>query len=189
MLGILLVNMQWFSMPNAAAVNPYALGQPALTDLRIWLAIELFAESKFITVFSLLFGAGVVLMAGRLENRGVRPARVHYRRMTWLMVFGLVHAYVLWHGDILVLYAICGMLIYPLRRLSVRALVTLGVAALAVGMLSSLAGQLSWSSWPDEARREWLAYWQPSTNALAAETAAFTGRLARAGAVASRFLC
>lgn len=174
-LGILLVNMQWFAMPNAAAVNPYALGQPSITDLRIWFAIELFAESKFITVFSLLFGAGVILMTSRLESRGVSPGRLHYRRIGWLLVFGLVHAYVLWHGDILVLYAVCGMLIYPLRRLSVRTLATLGVVAMAVGTLSSLAGQLSWPSWSDEIRGEWLAYWQPSTSALAAETAAFKG--------------
>jgi uncharacterized protein len=174
-LGILLVNMQWFAMPNAAAVNPYALGQPSVTDLTIWSAIELFAESKFISVFSLLFGAGVVLMTGRLEHRGVSPGRVHYRRMMWLLIFGLVHAYVLWHGDILVLYAICGMLLYPFRRLSVRTLATLGVAAMAVGMLSSLAGQLSWPSWSDEVRGEWLTYWQPSTSAIAAETAAFKG--------------
>ena len=174
-LGILLVNMQWFAMPNAAAVNPYALGQPSQTDLTIWSAIELFAESKFITVFSLLFGAGVVLMTGRLEGRGVSPGRLHYRRMAWLLVFGLVHAYVLWHGDILVLYAVCGMLIYPLRRLSVRTLAALGIVAMAVGTLSSLAGQLSWPSWSDEARLEWLNYWQPSTSAIAAETAAFKG--------------
>jgi len=174
-LGILLVNMQWFAMPNAAAVNPYALGTPSPTDLRVWFAIELFAESKFITVFSLLFGAGVVLMTGRLESRGVSPARVHYRRMAWLLVFGLIHAYVLWHGDILVLYAVCGMLIYPLRRLSVRALVALGVVALVVGTLSSVAGQLSWPSWSDEAKGEWLAYWQPSSSALALETEAFKG--------------
>src|SRR5688500_18553443 len=167
--------MQWFAMPNAAAVNPYALGQPSFTDLTIWSAVELFAESKFITIFSLLFGAGVVLMTGRLEGRGVSPGRLHYRRMLWLLVFGLVHAYVLWHGDILVLYAICGMLLYPLRRLSVRTLVTLGVAALAVGMLSALAGQFSWPSWPDEARGEWLAHWRPSLSALAAETAAVQG--------------
>ena len=174
-LGILLVNMQWFAMPNAAAVNPYALGEPSFTDLTIWSAIELLAESKFITVFSMLFGAGVLLMTGRLENRGVSAGRVHYRRMAWLLVFGLIHAYVLWHGDILVLYAICGMLLYPFRRLSVRTLTTLGIAAMAVGMLSSLAGQLAWPSWSDEVRAEWLAYWQPSVSALAEETAAFKG--------------
>jgi uncharacterized protein len=67
------------------------------------------------------------------------------------------------------------MLIYPLRRLSVRALVALGIVALVVGTLSSVAGQLAWPSWSDEARGEWLAYWQPSASALAAETAAFKG--------------
>ena len=174
-LGILLVNMQWFAMPNAAAANPFALGQPSRLDLTIWLAIELLAENKFITIFAMLFGAGIVLMTSRLDARGVPAARVHYRRMAWLLVFGVIHAYLLWHGDILVVYAVCGMLVYPFRRLSARTLGVLGIALMAVGMLASIAGAMTWAQSSETARAPWLEYWQPSASAIAAETAAFKG--------------
>jgi len=174
-LGILLVNMQLFAMPGAASVNPYALGQPSHADLTIWSAIQVLAESKFMAIFSMLFGAGIVLMTGRLEQRGVTPARVHYRRMAWLLVFGLVHAYVLWHGDILVFYAICGMLVYPVRRLGVGTLVTIGVGMLVVGTAISVVSGLTWPSWPQEAKAVWQQYWQPAASDIASETAAFRG--------------
>jgi uncharacterized protein len=174
-LGILLVNMQLFAMPNAATANPYALGQLSTGDLTIWSLIEVLAESKFITMFSLLFGAGVVLMTERLEGRGVSPARVHYRRMAWLLVFGVVHAYLLWHGDILVLYAVCGMLVYPARRLSARTLTVVGLGLMAVAMASALTAGFSWESFPPEFKAAWEEYWQPSRDEIADETAAFSG--------------
>ena len=174
-LGILLVNMQLFAMPNAATANPYALGQPSPMDLALWSVIEVLAESKFITIFSMLFGAGIVLMTSRIEHRGMRPGRLHYRRMFWLLVFGLVHAYLLWHGDILVLYAICGMLIYPARRLPARALAALGLVLMSVAMASALTAGFSWPYFPEELKAEWLRYWQPSPAEIAAETDAFRG--------------
>ena len=174
-LGILLVNMQLFAMPEAANVNPYALGQPSAIDLRIWSAIQVFAESKFMSIFSMLFGAGIVLMTGRLEHRGISPGRLHYRRMFWLLVFGLVHAYLLWHGDILFFYAICGMIVYPARRLRPRTLVTIGLFMLLVGTSISLISGLAWSSWPEEAKADWQSYWQPTVSDLQAETAAYRG--------------
>ena len=174
-LGILLVNMQLFAMPNAAAANPYALGELSQSDLIIWSAIDVLAESKFITIFSLLFGAGIVLMTGRLEARGTRPARVHYVRMFWLLVFGVIHAYLLWHGDILVLYAVCGMLVYPARRLPARTLTVLGLVLLSVAMASALTAGFSWPQFPPEFKAAWEQYWQPSPTDIADETAAFTG--------------
>jgi uncharacterized protein len=105
----------------------------------------------------------------------VNSAAVHYRRMAWLLAFGLVHAYLLWHGDILVVYALCGMLVYPLRRLSVRTLAYVGLALMAVAMIAALAGAVAWPSLSAAARTEWLEYWQPPASAIAEETAAFTG--------------
>jgi uncharacterized protein len=141
----------------------------------IWAVIEIAAESKFITIFSLLFGAGIVLMADRLEERGTKPARLHYRRMAWLLAFGLAHAYLMWHGDILVVYAVCGMLVYPARRLQPRTLVVLGLAVLGVAAASSLAAGFFWDSGSEETKAAWLRYWQPSADDLAAEIAAFRG--------------
>src|SRR5678816_328383 len=92
-LGILLINIQLFSMPNAAFYNPTALGTPSTLDFAIWSMSHLLADQKFMTIFSLLFGAGVLLMTTRLAEHGAPAARVHYRRMFWLLVFGLAHAY------------------------------------------------------------------------------------------------
>ena len=69
------------------------------------------ADQKLMSIFVMLFGAGVLLFSTRAADRGSRSGVLHYRRMFWLLVFGLVHAYLIWYGDILVLYAVCGMLL------------------------------------------------------------------------------
>ena len=102
------------------------------------------ADAGRLQALDIIRGAGVVLMTSRVEQRGLRPARLHYRRMFWLLVFGLVHAYLLWHGDILVAYAICGMLVYPARRLSARTLAVVGVFLMSVAMASALTAGFSW---------------------------------------------
>ena len=99
LLGILVMNIQAFAMPQAAYFNPTAYGDLEGANLRVWLAGRMFFDQKFMTLFSMLFGAGIVLMAGRAEARG-DAGRVHYRRMGWLLVIGLLHAHLLWHGDI-----------------------------------------------------------------------------------------
>ena len=174
-LGILVMNVQMFSMPYAAYFNPFALGQPSSRDLAVWSIAHVLADQKFMTIFSLLFGAGVLLQAGRMADRGVNPSAIHYRRMVWLLVFGLLHAYLLWHGDILVLYAVCGMLVYPARRLSARTLLALGLGALTVGSSIALAAGLSMDAWPPGAVREFNDSWKPPADEIAAETAAFQG--------------
>jgi uncharacterized protein len=79
------------------------------------------------TIFSMLFGAGLVLMSGRSEARGAKLAGVYYRRVFWLLVIGLIHAYFIWWGDILVLYASCGFLLYLFRRRQPRTLIATGI--------------------------------------------------------------
>src|SRR6516164_9059923 len=95
-LGILLINIQLFAMPAAAHDNPLALGTPSLLDFAIWSASHVLADQKFMAIFSLLFGAGIVLMSTRAAEHHVSAAAFHYRRMFWLLVFGLLHAYLLW---------------------------------------------------------------------------------------------
>ena len=105
------MNIQSFSMVGAAYFNPTAYGDLTGLNRFVWTLSHMLADTKFISIFSMLFGAGIVLMAQKIEARGRRPAKWHYRRMLWLIVIGLLHAYLLWDGDILVSYAVCGVVV------------------------------------------------------------------------------
>ena len=131
-LGIMIMNIQAFAMPMAAYSNPTAYGDLSGINFFIWLVSYLFVDQKFLSMFSLLFGAGICLFADRVEARSGRSAGLHYRRMFWLLLFGLVHAYFLWSGDVLVTYALCGLVIFFLRNRSPRTLVIIGLAVFSV---------------------------------------------------------
>lgn len=174
-LGILVMNIQSFAMVFAAYFNPTALGPPSTSDFVVWVISHLLFDQKFMTIFATLFGAGVLLFTNRVGARGGRPAVVHYRRMLWLLIFGLLHAYLLWYGDILVLYAVCGMLVYPARSLAPRTLFILGLLVLSVESVLSIASGMSMPSWPPEAVAEIVRFYQPDAATIAAEEAAFRG--------------
>ncbi len=162
LLGILVMNIQLFAMPEAAYYNPTAYGDLEGANLYVWLGGRLLADQKFMTIFSMLFGAGIVLMTSRTAARG-ETRRVHYRRMGWLAVIGLLHAHLLWAGDILFLYAVCGMLVYPFRGLSPGRLLALGTATVAVAAAIFAGLQASLPSWSEEALAEvTLGAWQPT---------------------------
>ena len=149
-LGILAVNIQLFAMIDAAYLNPASFGDLSGINGWVWYVTHLLADAKFITIFSILFGAGVALMADRALACGRSAAALHYRRMLWLLLFGLVHAYLLWYGDILVTYAICGICIYPLHRLRSRWLIPLALLFLLIPslLMSGLAATVPF--WPAE---------------------------------------
>ncbi len=175
LLGILVMNIQLFAMPQAAYFNPTAYGDLTGANLWVWVAGRMLADQKFMTIFSMLFGAGIVLMAGRAEARG-ESGRLHYRRMGWLLVIGLLHGHLLWAGDILFLYAVCGMLVYPLRRQPPGRLLVLG--ALLVGIASAIlvVTGLSLPYWPGEEQAEFLTNaWQPTPAMIDAELGAYRG--------------
>src|SRR5712692_4927581 len=131
-LGILVMNIQSFAMIEAAYSNPTAFGDLKGANYLVWLLSHVLADQKFMTIFSMLFGAGIVLMTGRREQAGRRSAAVHYRRMGVLALFGLLHAYLLWYGDILFSYALCGMVAYLFRRLRPQFLLLWGFLGLLV---------------------------------------------------------
>ena len=72
------------------------------------------------SLFAILFGAGLVLMSDRAEARGASNLGTYYRRIFWSFCIGMIHAYLIWSGDILVMYALCGLLLYLFRRRSPR---------------------------------------------------------------------
>lgn len=140
LLGILVMNITAFAFPFAAYFNPTVYGGSTGLDFGAWVVAHLFFELKMMGIFSMLFGAGVVLMAERAAAAGRPFGAVYYRRILWLLVIGLIHAYLLWSGDILVTYALCGLVLYLFRRRSTRSLVVLGLSVLLFGALVQSGG-------------------------------------------------
>ncbi|MEZ4389138.1 MAG: DUF418 domain-containing protein [Candidatus Krumholzibacteriia bacterium] len=174
-LGILLMNIQSFGSPGDEYMNPAARGTPSGLDLAIWATSHVLADSKFMTLFSVLFGVGIAIFAGRLEHRGRKPAGLHYRRMGWLWLIGMLHGYLLWYGDILVSYAVCGMVVFWLRSLRARWQMLVGTLMIAVPslLLAGLAAAVP--HLPPEALDGLRESWQPSGDAVARELAAMRG--------------
>ena len=174
-LGILIVNIQGFARVASAFLNPTSGRVLEGADLWTWGAVYLFADTKFISIFSLLFGAGIAMMSERMAERGVSGTGLHYRRNAWLLAIGLIHAYLIWHGDILVTYALCGFLLYPLRNLEARRLLWIGGCAVAVVLPLWTLLAVSIPYWPEADRMALVADWAPSREAVEAEIAAFRG--------------
>ena len=139
-LGILVMNIYAYAMSAAAYSNPLAAGGTEWYNIGTWYATHLFFDQKFLAIFSLLFGGGLVLMSERADSRGINNAGTWYRRCFWLAVIGSMHGYLLWFGDILFHYAVIGMLIFPFRRLPPMPLVKIGCALLLLGLLFSFVG-------------------------------------------------
>lgn len=109
-MGILLMNIISFAMPDAAYFSPAAYGGTSPADVISWAIMSVLVDSKMRGLFSVLFGASMLLVYQRAEAAQGNGKTVHRRRMLWLLLFGLVHYYFIWFGDILTLYALCGLI-------------------------------------------------------------------------------
>jgi uncharacterized protein len=121
LLGILMMNMPYFALPVPAVDNLAINNEMGTINGKTWYGINWFLEGTQRAIFSLLFGAGIILFITRLEKRveGLMTAEYFIRRQLWLLVFGLVNAFVLlWPGDILFEYAIIGIIAFAFRRLT-----------------------------------------------------------------------
>lgn len=161
-LGILIMNIQSFAMPIQAYFNPFAFngvqGTPldtqgtGLFDLNgmVYMLTHIFADQKFMTTLSLLFGVGIALMveshqtkAPQVGGKPVSSLKFLLRRNLFLLFIGLGHAYLIWEGDILVSYSLCGFFIIWFRNRSPQFLISLSalffsfpmVFLLLIGML------------------------------------------------------
>jgi uncharacterized protein len=164
LLGILVMNIQAFSMPHAAYMNPSAFGALNGLDGVAWSLGRLFFDFKFISLFSTLFGASLLLAGEASHPR---------RRLLWLCVFGCVHGYLIWFGDVLFTYGVVGLLLLGARAWPVRRLVTVGVVFLVASPLVAAAGALFFDSLPDALITDLRTHYDASTTA--AEVAIFGG--------------
>jgi uncharacterized protein len=127
-MGIFSVNVIAFAMIFPAYMNPAAMGLEGEADLVTWFANFILIDGKMRSLFSMLFGASMLLVIDRAIASGQSGASVHYRRMIVLAVIGLLHFYFIWFGDILFLYAMIGMVAYLFRKKAVRRLLAWATA-------------------------------------------------------------
>ena len=133
LFGILLMNIVGFGLPYAYD-NPTNSGGADGLNLFAWHINTLFFEGTMRGLFSILFGAGIVLMTSRAEARdpSIGVADIYFRRNLWLIAFGLVHSWLLlFPGDILYFYGIVALFLFVFRKASPRFLIVLGVLLLA----------------------------------------------------------
>jgi uncharacterized protein len=116
-------------------MNPVAYGMEGSADFASWLASFILIDGKMRGLFSFLFGASMLLVIDRAEASGLPSASVHFRRMAWLLVFGLLHLYLVWFGDILASYALTGMIAWFFCGCSNKTLVRWAIALLLVQLL------------------------------------------------------
>ena len=175
LLGILTMNIISFGLPEAHYFNPHAEGVLHGWNQGALVVSELFANEKFMGLFSLLFGASVVLFTDKVEGKGRSAWAFHMRRNGWLLVFGMLHAYLLWVGDILVTYAICSVWLFFFRKWSARNLFIASGAS--VLLLLSMDAMMGWSVpyWTEAEVAGFAEFWTPSSAAIAQEVAAMRG--------------
>ncbi|MGV1649580.1 DUF418 domain-containing protein YeiB [Klebsiella pneumoniae] len=160
-LGILLLNISAFGLPKAAYLNPAWSGSASLSDAWTWALLDLLAQVKFLTLFALLFGAGLQLLLPR-GKRWIQS------RLTLLALLGFIHGLFFWDGDILLAYALVGLVSWRMVREAhhVKSLFDTGVVLyltgiavlVLLGMISGTAANRSWA--PDAANLQYEQYWK-----------------------------
>jgi uncharacterized protein len=126
LLGILLMNITGFGLVFMAYGDPTIQGGSEGYNFYAWVMNNLFFEGTMRAMFSMLFGVGMVLMTSRMITKGggIEVADIYYRRTIWLLIFGVIHGYIiLWVGDILFAYGLYGLFLFPFRNTSPKKLI------------------------------------------------------------------
>jgi len=124
-LGILVMNIYAFAMPFIAYSNPLAMGGVEAHNIGTWFFTHIFFDQKFLSIFAMLFGAGMILMTGRAEARGARYGRIFYRRQFWLLVIGALHV------------------VYLFRKRSPRTLIIIACLLLPISLVGNYGRSVS----------------------------------------------
>ncbi|MBE7171334.1 MAG: DUF418 domain-containing protein [Williamsia sp.] len=155
LLGILLMNIPGFGIDNS--IYYQLLTHPTgRADTVALTGMMVFFEGTMRGLFSMLFGAGMILFTMNKQESagGATVAEYYYRRLLWLVLFGLFNAFVLlWFGDILYYYGLCGMLLYAFRKTRPKWLILIGVACIVIPIIRGVVNY-------DEVRDKRAAYLQ-----------------------------
>jgi uncharacterized protein len=176
-LGILAVNAAFFAAPWQTGINP-TLAPLAVSEgtLWSWWAMHVFFEMKFITLFSLLFGASLYLIGGARED--VERGALLRRRLLWLAAFGVIHGALIWYGDILLAYALTGLMVLLARGWRARLLLSVGTVLylLSLGISYMFGAAVAEMSAAKLAETQ-AEFWAPPAEELARLKHAYQGGL------------
>lgn len=176
LLGILAMNIRAMAAPFGAYMTPHAFFEYEGASRAGYIFTSIVFDLKMMGLFSMLFGAGVLLYAGKPTESGRPPRALWFRRMLWLLLIGLVHAYLIWEGDILVPYALCGLLVlWWVRGWSVRALTTAAMVFLMLGAAGLVIQGLTWDMMPEADRAQQLAMFSPTPEQAGEQLAVMRG--------------
>lgn len=153
LFGILTFNIQGFALHDSAAMNPYACSWTDPLNVAVWVVSTALFGRKDLMLFTMLFGAGILMVADRCAAAGRGAMQIHVQRMAALMLVGLVHAYLIWPGDILFAYSVCGLLVFACRRWSARRLIAIGALLFLVPLVLLVVAQVV----VPHLREEWQA--------------------------------
>ena len=135
LLGILLVNMQLYLSPFPYTLMYETNWWTGTSDILADYFITIFAESKFFTIFSFLFGYGFYIFMERARDKGKPVVKLYVRRILALLLFGALHIVLLWWGDILHLYAVIGVLLLFFINRSPKALLVWSVILIIIPVI------------------------------------------------------
>ena len=141
LFGILLMNINMMGLAGAYS-DPSVSGGSSGWALYTWIITNMLFEGTMRALFSLLFGVGMFILLDRLEKKGagLKAADIYFRRLLWLLFFGLVHGYLLlWTGEILYNYALMGFLVYSFRNMGPKKLIFIAILLFAIGSIWSYA--------------------------------------------------
>lgn len=135
LFGILLMNIPYFALPEIMSYNLNLHNEYSGPNYYTWWVVNMGFEGTMRAIFTMLFGAGSLLLLQRLEKKegSLSGADIYYRRLIWLLIFGLINAFVfLWPGDILYTYALCGLFLFPFRNLNAKWLLAFGIGFMLI---------------------------------------------------------
>ncbi len=168
-LGILLMNIQSFGLIRAAYSNPIAQGELSLLNQIIWMLVHVIADQKFISIFSILFGAGILIIWEKSIQNEFNFVKLMRKRMMWLILIGMVHAYFIWYGDILVGYGIIGLIAMMFRNLNFKKLLIWGSIFFIVPLLLNMFFAWTMQFWPEASIAESASQWKPGAEIIEQE--------------------
>jgi len=137
--GLFPINSIEFGFGSMLLIYPFDLSE---TDETLWMLVMGLGAGKFATMFAALFGAGMILFCTRTEASGRSAASRYLPRLGWLGAFGILHAYLIWHGDILVSYAVTGFVLFWCRNWSAKTFFIVGCALMLVFVLPMIPGAI-----------------------------------------------